>query len=149
MVTGTLPSVYGSYVTDEEARARFAAARVARLATADARGRPHIVPITFAVRDDTVVTIVDRKPKRSRDLKRLRNITDNSRVSVLVDHYEDNWDALWWVRADGTASVVEEESRIADALPALQGKYRQYRDDVPEGPLIVVAVDRWASWSSG
>ncbi|MQA84160.1 MAG: TIGR03668 family PPOX class F420-dependent oxidoreductase [Streptosporangiales bacterium] len=134
-------------MTDEEARDRFAAAPIARLATADGRGRPHIVPITFAVRGETVVTVVDRKPKRSRNLKRLRNIVENPRVSVLVDHYEDDWGALWWVRADGTAGVVEEESGIADALPVLQDKYPQYRGDVPEGPLIVIAVDRWASWS--
>lgn len=136
-------------MTAPQVQNRFAAAPVARLATADAGGRPHVVPITFAVDgEDRIVTAVDRKPKRSHALKRLRNIAENPRVSVLVDHYADDWSTLWWVRADGAATVVEEEPGRAGPLRALQRKYPQYRLDVPDGPVIVVAVDRWVSWSA-
>ena len=87
-------------------RKRLGEARVAHLATADAEGRPHVVPITFAHHDENLYFVVDDKPKRSRDLKRLRNIAGNPRVSVLVDHYEDDWTRLWWVRVDGVAHVL-------------------------------------------
>lgn len=134
---------------DQHIRSRFAAAPVARLATADDRGRPHLVPITFAVDGaDGIVTAVDRKPKRGRDLKRLRNIASNPRVCVLVDHYADDWAALWWVRADGTATVVEDGPAQATPLRLLREKYPQYRDALPDGPLITVTVDHWASWAA-
>ena len=91
-------------MTPHQARRRFAAARVARLATADAAGRPHIVPITFAVDGDVVYSAVDAKPKRRTALKRLANIAANPAVALLVDHYADDWNELWWVRADGTGT---------------------------------------------
>lgn len=136
-------------VIDPAALERFAAAPVARLATADRDARPHLVPITFAV-DDTgaVVTAVDRKPKRTRQLKRLRNIAANRHVSVLVDHYQDDWAGLWWVRADGSAHVVDDPAGKAAALEALLRKYPQYRTDPPDGPVIRIAVHRWASWAA-
>src|SRR5881296_3758254 len=87
-------------------RRHIADAAVARLATADAHGKPHVVPISFALDDDTLYFAVDTKPKRTADLKRLRNIAANPAVSVLFDHYEDDWSRLWWVRADGTARVI-------------------------------------------
>lgn len=79
-------------------------ARVARLSTTRADGRPHVVPMTFALLSggehaDALVTAVDAKPKRTTDLQRLRNIAANPAVSVLVDHYDDDWTQLWWVRA--------------------------------------------------
>ncbi|MET0817185.1 MAG: TIGR03668 family PPOX class F420-dependent oxidoreductase, partial [Solirubrobacteraceae bacterium] len=95
-------------MTAGEARERLAGARVARLATAAADGRPHVVPCTFAVLgEDTIVSAVDHKPKRTTALRRLANIAANPRVAVLADHYEDDWDALWWARADGVARVLE------------------------------------------
>ena len=96
-------------MTPHQARQRFAAARVARLATADAAGRPHIVPVTFAVDGDVVYTAVDAKPKQSTALKRLANVAANPAVALLVDHYADDWNELWWVRADGTGRVVDPE----------------------------------------
>src|ERR671932_2614874 len=107
----------------EEARARFAAARVARLATADASGRPHLVPIVFAVAGDEVVSAVDAKPKRTTALRRLANVRENPQVALLADHYEDDWDALWWVRADGSARVLERDER---AVELLADRYEQY-----------------------
>lgn len=133
----------------ERARARelFASSAAARLATADRDGRPHLVPITFAVIGDVVVTAVDHKPKSTRSLKRLRNIAENPRVTLLVDHYEDDWSRLWWVRADGEAEV----GRAVDApgsVAALTAKYEQYRSHPPDGDLITIRVLRWTGWSA-
>jgi PPOX class probable F420-dependent enzyme len=136
-------------MTGDEARERFAAARVARLATADAAGRPHLVPIVFAVVGQTVVSAVDAKPKRSTALRRLANIAANPRVAVLVDHYEDDWTALWWVRADGAARLLRaEEPEGRTALDALTGRYPQYREQPPPGPVIAIDVDHWSYWSA-
>jgi PPOX class probable F420-dependent enzyme len=128
-----------------EARERFSAARVARLATADSDGRPHLVPVTFAVDDDTVFMAVDQKPKRTRALKRLANIAQNPRVALLADEYDDDWSRLWWVRADGAARVEELSVR---ALELLRERYDRYRADPPGGPAIVVDVERWSGWSA-
>lgn len=128
-----------------DARARAAAARVARLATVDAAARPHLVPVTFALRGDTLAIAVDHKPKRSTDLKRLRNIAANDTVSILVDHYAEDWDQLWWVRADGTALVVPEDER---ALGWLVAKYPQYAARPPAGPVILVDVTVWRGWAA-
>jgi PPOX class probable F420-dependent enzyme len=136
-------------VTSEQARARFAAARVARLATADATGRPHLVPVVFAVDGDRVYTVVDAKPKRTTALRRLRNVMENPAVSLLVDHYDDaDWGALWWARADGRGRVldpaVDEEARRAVEL--LGVRYPQQR---AAGAVLAVDVARWSGWSAG
>jgi PPOX class probable F420-dependent enzyme len=132
----------------DEARARFAAARSARLATVGADGSPHVVPICFALDDDTLYTAVDHKPKRTTNLRRLANIAANPRVSVLADHYEDeDWTRLWWVRADGTARVLP--AGHADAVTLLQARYAPYRENPPQGPVIAIAVARWSGWSGG
>jgi PPOX class probable F420-dependent enzyme len=128
-----------------DARRRFANARVARLATTGADGSPHLVPVTFAAAGDLVYTAVDHKPKRTRNLRRLRNIAENPNVALLVDHYADDWAALWWVRADGTAQVVE---RAPDAIRLLSERYPQYQATPPEGPFIVISVHRWTGWSA-
>jgi PPOX class probable F420-dependent enzyme len=131
------------------ARERFAAARVARLATVTPDGRPRLVPITFAVDGDTVYTAVDdAKPKATMRLARLRNIAANPAVALLADHYEDDWSALWWVRADGVARVVEPDcAEAARAIELLAGRYAQYRAAPPPGAVIAVAVERWSGWS--
>jgi PPOX class probable F420-dependent enzyme len=129
------------------ARDRFASVPVVRLATADATGRPHLVVATFAVDGDRVYTAVDAKPKDTRDLKRLRNIRANPRVAMLADHYEDDWTHLWWVRADGTATIVGDPAAMARPIALLRERYRQYRDDPPAGPVIAVTVQRWTGWS--
>ena len=132
-----------------QARARFAAARVARLATADAEGRPHVVPFVFAVVGDTVVSAVDATPKRSTALRRLANVAANPAVAVLADHYEDDWTALWWVRGDGRARVVDVASPEGRrALDLLADRYAQYRAEPPPGPVLAVDVSRWTGWSA-
>jgi PPOX class probable F420-dependent enzyme len=133
-------------VTADEARSLFAGARVARLATVGAAGRPHLVPIVFALDGDVVFSAVDAKPKRTTALKRLANIAQNPHVALLADHYDDSdWGALWWARADGVARVAgEEEARRGIAL--LVQRYDQYRAVPPPGPVIAITVARWSGW---
>lgn len=134
---------------EDDARRRFAAARVARLGTVDADGHPHLVPVVFAVDDpDTVLMAVDDKPKRHRRLRRLRNIDAQPAVSLLVDHYDDDWSTLWWVRADGDATVTEDPTVLDRARRALAERYPQHRDQPPAGPAVLVAVRRWSGWTS-
>ncbi|WP_127355607.1 TIGR03668 family PPOX class F420-dependent oxidoreductase [Actinacidiphila soli] len=132
-------------MAEDEARQRFADARVARLATVDAGGRPHLVPLVFAVRDDLVVSAVDHKPKRSPRLKRLHNIATNPAVCLLADAYDDDWDRLWWARADGFARLATpQEAR--DAVALLRERYEPYRRWPPDGPVMLVVVRRWRGW---
>ena len=121
-----------------------AAARVARLATVGRDGRPHVVPICFVLDGETLYTAVDEKPKRTRQLKRLENIEANPHVEVLIDHYEDDWSRLWWVRLRGTARIVE-DPRAVDLLVA---KYPQYAERRPEGPVIAIDVEERSEWTS-
>jgi PPOX class probable F420-dependent enzyme len=131
-------------LAEDEARALFAAARVARLATADAHGRPHVVPVTFAVDGDTIYTAVDHKPKTSTTLKRLRNVAENPQVSLLADHYADDWETLWWARADGAATITTSAGPIA----LLATRYAQYKTAPPPGPFLTIAVERWSGWAA-
>ena len=130
-----------------EPRALLAAAHVARLATVGADGWPHLVPITFAVDGEEIVTAVDHKPKRTTRLRRLDNIGANPRVSVLADHYEDDWSKLWWARADGMARIVEPgASEHERAISALGARYPQYVEERPSDSVIVISVSRWSGW---
>jgi PPOX class probable F420-dependent enzyme len=133
---------------EQEARRRFGEARVARIATVRADGSPHVVPVVFALDGDEILSIVDAKPKRSPELQRLANIAAEPRVTLLVDHYEEDWNALWWVRADGTARVVREGPERDRAIELLHAKYPQYETwSEPVGAAVIVTVDRWRSWS--
>jgi PPOX class probable F420-dependent enzyme len=131
----------------DEARERFGAAHVARLATAAADARPHLVPIVFTVAGDVVYTAVDAKPKSTVALRRLANIAANPQVALLVDHYEDDWDQLWWARADGRARIAD-GAEAAVAMRLLAERYAQYRVQPPPGPVIAVDVERWSGWSA-
>ncbi|MEX2983607.1 TIGR03668 family PPOX class F420-dependent oxidoreductase [Streptomyces sp. C36] len=130
-----------------EARARFANSPVARLATTDKTGRPHVVPIVFALDRDMLYFAIDHKPKRTQNLRRLRNIRENPQVSVLVDHYADDWRALWWARADGHAETWTEPAQCSVPIGLLQEKYAQYADNPPQGPVVAVTVTEWSGWA--
>jgi len=132
-------------VTAGEARERFAAARVARLATADSSGQPHLVPIVFALEDDHVYSAVDAKPKRTTALRRLANVRENPAVALLVDHYDEDWSALWWVRAEGRGRVLDPEEGEAQRAVALLSK--RYPQQQATGAVLVVDVERWTGWS--
>jgi len=134
----------------DEGRQRFAAARVARMATITPEGAPHIVPVTFAVADGTIYSIIDTKPKTTSAVARLRNIRATPTISMLVDQYSDDWTRLWWVRADGKAEVTEAGDILKHATELLGAKYAQYYEPTREkafGPTIVVRVSRWTAWS--
>ena len=129
------------------ARSRLAAARVGRLGTVTGDGRPHLVPCCFALAGDAVVSAVDAKPKSTTALRRLANIRAAPHASLLVDHYDDrDWSALWWVRVDGAARVVEHGVERDQALAALATKYDQYRGTPPPGPIIVLDIATWRTW---
>jgi PPOX class probable F420-dependent enzyme len=136
-------------LSPEEARHRFTQARVARLATAAADGRPHLVPIVFAVAErpgqPVIYSVVDDKPKRTTALRRLANVAENPRVSVLADHYEEDWDRLWWVRADGAGRLLTDPvgPEAAAAVALLQARYPQQR---AIGTVLAVDVERWSGW---
>lgn len=141
----SLPAYRGT-VDESAARQLFAQGRVARLATLTPTGRPHVVPVAFAVAADIVWTAVDGKPKSGRPLQRLANMAAHPQVSVLVDHYDDDWARLWWVRADGSAQVVAAPAE--EGRTALAEKYPQYRETALPGPFIRIAVERWRFWSA-
>jgi PPOX class probable F420-dependent enzyme len=128
-----------------EARHRFAAARVARLATVSADGVPHLVPVTFAVVGERIVFVIDDKPKSTTRLRRLDNIAARPAVCLLVDVYDDDWSRLWWVRADGTASILATDDEAVDALAA---RYPAYRERRPRGPVVSIEVNHWTGWAS-
>jgi len=154
-------------------RQLVARARVGRLATVGGGGRPHLVPVCFvmpgetgtgdttsvagdvisvagdaiSVAGDIVYTAVDDKPKRSRDLRRTANIRATGVACLLVDHYDEDWSQLWWVRLDGRARVVDDVAEAARAAEALCAKYHQY-DRPPTGPVLALDVKRWQGWSA-
>jgi PPOX class probable F420-dependent enzyme len=133
-------------LSEDEARARLAAARVARLATVGADAQPHLVPVTFAADGNRIYTAVDHKPKTTSNLRRLRNIRENPLVAMLADHYAEDWGELWWVRAAGAAHILDNHER---ALDMLMRKYQQYQQQCPEGPVITIEVERWTGWAWG
>ncbi|HEY7004744.1 MAG TPA: TIGR03668 family PPOX class F420-dependent oxidoreductase [Gaiellaceae bacterium] len=129
-------------------RRRIAESRIARLATLDADGRPHLVPIVFALAGDTLYSAVDAKPKRSRTLQRIENARRRPAVTILVDHYDEDWEQLWWVRLRGLARVLDDGEEAADALALLTAKYEQYRREPPGPPVLAVDVSEWRAWKA-
>ena len=133
----------------EELRRRVAAAPVARLATIRRDGSPRLVPITFALVDDLLCFAVDEvKPKRDTRLARLADLARDPRVGLIVDHYDADWSALWWVRIDGDAVAHDEGDLRERALDALAAKYPPYRAQRPAGPVVVITPQRWSGWAA-
>jgi PPOX class probable F420-dependent enzyme len=123
-------------------------ARVATIATVDPDGRPNLVPIVFVLDGDTLYSSVDAKPKASPRLRRVDNIrADPERVAVLVDHYEEDWPTLWWVRLRGRGRVLESGQERDRAQQLLREKYTQYEDMPPQGEVLAVDVTEWRGWS--
>lgn len=119
---------------------------MATLATVGSDGAPHVVPVVFAVSQGVVFTAVDAKRKTTHRLRRLANIAANPRVSLLVDHYDEDWTQLWWVRADGTAQVHETGEQMAKGYGLLRAKYPQYDRIALDGPVVTITVTRWSGW---
>ena len=135
-------------MADFDARTMFAGAPVAQLATVGPGGAPHLVPVVFAVSGDVIFTAVDAKRKTTHKLRRLANIEANPHVCLLVDHYDDDWSRLWWVRADGVASIHHSGEERAAAYDLLRRKYPQYKRVALDGPAVAVTVQRWSWWSA-
>ncbi len=133
---------------DAEARTLLEDGRVGRLATADAEGAPHVIPVCYTVLDGRIYSIVDEKPKRTTRLARLRHIEANPNVALVVDRYDEDWSALAWVLVRGEATVLEGgEPTHAGAVEALRAKYEQYRSmDLAGRPLIAVTPRRVNAW---
>ena len=102
----------------------------------------------FAVEGDTLYSAVDRKPKRSTRLRRIENARARPEVTVLVDHYDDDWRQLWWIRLRGRARVLDDGDEWAHGLELLAEKYPQYRDEPPEGPVLAVDITEARAWSA-
>lgn len=135
----------GRSVDELPARARstLIGARRAVLATVDAGGRAHVVPVCFALRGAELISAIDPKPKRATRLARVRNIERTGRATLLADHYEEDWERLGWVMVEGAARLED----IGDGAPELRDKYPQYRAiGVGEG-LIVISPERILWWT--
>lgn len=129
-------------------RERVGTAKVARLATTDPDGRSHLVPIVFVLDGQTLYSAVDAKPKRSRRLRRVANARERPDVTVLVDHYEDDWRRLWWVSLRGRARVLDTGEEAEQALRLLVEKYERYRSEPPGRPVLAVDILEWRSWDA-
>jgi PPOX class probable F420-dependent enzyme len=135
-------------VDEREQRRRVADARVGRLATSEGDGPPHLVPVCFVLSGDTVYSAVDRKPKRTRQLRRLANVRARPAATLLVDEYADDWSRLWWVRLRGPARVLEDGQERLSALALLREKYPQYVAQPPDGAVLALDVSEWRAWSA-
>jgi PPOX class probable F420-dependent enzyme len=129
-------------------RRRLGKGRVGRLATADGEGRPHVVPVCFALAGDSLYWAVDFKPKSTMRLRRLANIAANPVAELVVDSYSEDWNRLWWVRVSADAEVLAPGPEAERALDLLAAKYDQYRERRPEGPVVRLRVTAWSGWSA-
>lgn len=136
----------------DDALQRLRSARIGRIATVTPEERPHVVPFVFALveglgREPRAYWAVDRKPKRSERLQRLRNLEGNPAVEFVVDGYDEDWGSLWWVRASGTGRLVGSDEERSNALAVLRSKYPQYEAEPPDGPVVAIDIERIAGWS--
>lgn len=145
--------------TVPDAAARFRAARVGRLGTVGAAA-PHLVPCCFAV-DEAVdeavdgsvqrlvaYSAVDDKPKRNVRLQRLADVAGHPYATLLVDHYDEDWSALWWIRVSGPARVITEGAEHLRAVELLRGKYQQYAAHALTGPVLAIELQEWRTWAA-
>ena len=134
----------------EQERQYIETAQAGRLATADTEGRPHVVPVCFALVNDHIVTPIDEKPQRASpdELRRCRDISENPRVALLIDHYTDNWSQLGWLQVRGTATYCPpSEEPHSSGVIALRQKYEQYAaHDLENRPLIRISPGSVRSW---
>ena len=128
--------------------ATLADARVGRLATVSSDGEPHLVPICFAVLGQTIYTAIDQKPKRAGRLRRVANIAQTGRACLLIDHYDEDWTTLWWIRVDARARIVDDLAEVDRARRVLTDKYEQYVSAPPDGPAIALEIRKISGWSA-
>ena len=126
------------------------AARSGHLATADAKGQPHVIPVCYVFDGESIYSVLDAKPKTTplRQLRRVRNILANPLVSLVVDHYEEDWSRLRYVLVSGDAGLLQEGEEWARAIAMLRQKYPQYKEmDLDDNPVIKIAPARFVPWS--
>ena len=129
----------------------LARAPVGRLATADSNGVPHVIPVCYALMDGIIYSVLDQKPKRATltRLKRVQNILANPQVSLVVDHYEENWERLWYILISGDAKLLEEGAERPAAIRVLREKYAQYRTmNIDPNPMIKITPSHVVFWGS-
>jgi PPOX class probable F420-dependent enzyme len=119
---------------------------VGRLATVTAEHHAHLVPCCFVLSADTIYSAIDAKPKSTLDLRRLQNLRSNDAASLLVDHYDEDWATLWWVRVDGKGRAVDDLVERDNAIDLLTAKYEQYVDSPPPGSVLAIDIDVWRTW---
>ncbi len=127
----------------------MAAARIGHLATADEAGAPHVIPVCFVLDDDVIYSVLDQKPKRTslNRLRRVRNILANPQVSLVVDHYEETWDRLWYILVLGRAELLVEGEERVRAIGLLRQKYDQYQTmDIAANPVIKIVTHGTVAW---
>lgn len=127
------------------------AARIGHLATASVEGRPHVIPVCFASDGHFIYSVLDQKPKRAAltRLRRVRNIQANSQVSLVVDHYDEDWRRLWYILVSGGAELLVEGNERNSSIVLLRAKYLQYREmDIDQNPVIKITPDRVVSWGT-
>ena len=134
----------------DEQRRFLEAHRVARLATADADGRPHVVPVCYALADDSLYFTIDEKPKRGgARLKRLSNIRQNPQVALIVDRYDEDWSRLGWVMVQGRADILETGDEHDQAQSRLRARYRQLRKmRIEHLPVVAIRIQRTVGWGN-
>jgi PPOX class probable F420-dependent enzyme len=135
----------------ESEREFLMAQRVGRLATADARGNPHVVPVCFAISGDTLYVTIDEKPKRAggRPLKRLRNMLDNASTAFVADRYDEDWSKLGWVMLRGRADILADGAEHDRAQALLRERYAPYRAmQLADLPVIALRIERVTSWGN-
>ena len=134
------------------AQRRFVdAQRVARFASADAHGQPHVLPVCYCVIDGSAYFSIDEKPKQTnvRRLKRLRNIARNPKVALVIDHYDEDWSQLGWVMLRGQAEILNDGDEHALAQQALRARYPQYRSmQLGALPVVAIRIEHIASWGA-
>ena len=133
-----------------EQSARLSETPVGHLATADANGRPHVIPVCFSYDGQYIYSVLDAKPKRGSltGLRRVRNILANPQVSLVIDHYDEDWTRLWYLLVQGRAELVEDGPEPPAAIAMLREKYAQYRDMQLDGnPVIKITPERVTGWS--
>ena len=129
----------------------LATARVGRLATSDAAGQPHVIPICYAFNGRVFYSVLDQKPKRVHltRLRRVRNIQANPQVALVVDHFDEDWGRLWYILVTGRAELLVDGDERVEAVRLLREKYRQYREmGVDENPVIKITPAKVAAWGA-
>ena len=135
-------------LTDDERRF-LDGQRVARLATADSAGRPHVIPICYVALGDSVYMTIDQKPKRksSQGLKRMANMRENPQVALVADHYDDDWSRLGWVMVQGRAQVLDSGDEHDRAQASLRARYPQLVEmQIESLPVVAIRIEHAASW---